>query len=72
MPRKRALSFGQGTLRDLAAQVTKDLGIRDAAFKQVSDALANAGTETSQLVIKLKPSSLGEVQVDLSVVKAAS
>jgi len=61
------LSFGQETLRHLASQVTKELGIRDAAFKQVSDAIADAGAESSRLVIKLKPANLGEVQVELSV-----
>jgi flagellar hook-length control protein FliK len=49
-------------------QVAKELGIREAAFTQVSDALAQAtGKENSHLVIKLKPASLGEVQVDLFV-----
>jgi flagellar hook-length control protein FliK len=63
------LAFGQETLRHLMTQVAKELGIREAAFTQVSDALAQAtGSENSHLVIKLKPATLGEVQVDLSVV----
>jgi len=61
------LNFGQEALRNLASQVTKELGIRDAAFKQVSDAIADASAETNRLVIKLKPANLGEVQVDLTV-----
>ena len=62
------MAFGQETLRHLVTQVARELGIREAAFTQVSDALANAGVkETSRLTIKLKPASLGEVQVDLSV-----
>lgn len=62
------LGFGQDTLRQVLNQVAKELGVREAAFTQVSDALAASGKENSRLLIKLKPASLGEVQVDLSVV----
>jgi flagellar hook-length control protein FliK len=62
------MAFGQETLRHLMTQVARELGVREAAFTQVSDALAQAtAKENSHLVIKLKPASLGEVQVDLSV-----
>lgn len=62
------LGFGQDTLRQVLNQVARELGVREAAFTQVSDALAASGKENSRLLIKLKPASLGEVQVDLSVV----
>jgi flagellar hook-length control protein FliK len=61
------LGTGQESLRQVLKQVARELGVRETAFTQVSEALAQAGKENSRLVIKLKPASLGEVQVDLSV-----
>jgi flagellar hook-length control protein FliK len=68
-----AAASGFDAVRAAASQAARDLGVREAVFKQVGEALrvvensVSGGQSSGRLVIKLKPVSLGDVHVDLSL-----
>jgi flagellar hook-length control protein FliK len=61
--------FGQNPMQSLADQAVQDYGAQKNLCQQISNALNEAGgANPGRLVIQLSPASLGDVQVDLSMV----
>lgn len=57
---------GQDPLKALVQQAVRDYAVREAVFRQVTEALREApSTDNGRMLIRLKPAELGEVHVDL-------
>jgi flagellar hook-length control protein FliK len=62
-------AFGRNPMQSLADQTVQDYGAQKNLAQQISNALNEAGgANPGRLVIQLSPASLGDVQVDLSMV----
>jgi flagellar hook-length control protein FliK len=62
-----APTLNSDTVKDFAATVAREFGLRQTVFTQALSALENAGSGSNQLRIRLKPESLGSLDVTLTV-----